>query len=157
MTETHGMEHQASQHSLRRHLIVWSETHEDAASKLAERHRELVVGGSLGRAQLNGLSSIAQSTEELAAVLGFVKHQGEKAERGGHRDAKDFWDDLHKELTAIEQEAPALATVAGLELPPQEGRAKKIKAALNPVSLAMAREWLQHFVAHSLMMAGSEE
>lgn len=154
---TLSMEDQDRRHSLRRHLIVWSEEHEESASKIAERHADLVVTGRLGKTQLNGLSSIAQSTKELSTVLSFVKHQGEKAERAGHREVKDFWNELDKELSAIGQEALTLATEAGLKLPPEEARAKKSKAALNPVSMAMAREWLQHFVAHSLMLAGSEE
>jgi len=157
MSEASSLKDQEPHLSLRRHLVVWSEEHEQSAVELAERHRELLVKQRLRKAQLNGLNSIAQSTEGLGNVMSFVTHQGAKAERADQKEVKDFWADLSKELMAVEDEALALALAAGLELPPEDGRAKKRKAALKGVALAMAREWLQHFVAHSLMLAESEE
>jgi hypothetical protein len=139
----------------RRYLTVWSEETEPLAVALADRHRHL-LGGRLGNAQLIGLSNVVQSTDDFSQVLRFVKHQGDKAERAGLFDIQGYWSDLHKALVRIEEDAPMLSAAAGLELPPNVGRGRKRQQiGLNTVYLAMARDFVQHFVAHSLMIAST--
>ncbi len=141
--------------AFRQRLAVWSDSAQKPTSALAERHRDL-LGRRIGNAQLSGLNNIAQSAPSFENVKEFTRHQGEKAERAGRYDVKEYWDAIGKALEGLEKEAWAVASDAGLSVPPKNSSAKELKAALNDVYLMLAQEWVQHFVAHSLMAAQRE-
>ena len=140
---------------LRRRLAAWSDREQKSAAALAEQFRDL-LGRRIGNAQLSGLNNMAQSAPSFDDVKEFVQHQGEKAERAGRFEVKEYWEAVGKALTGLEEEAWKLANEAGLPVPPRNGKPKDLKAALNDVYLMLAREWVQHFAAHSLMIARRE-
>jgi len=141
---------------LRRRLAAWSDRAQKSATAMAEQYHDL-LGRKIGNAQLSGLNNIAQSAPSFDDVKEFVQHQGEKAERAGRSEVKEYWDAVGKALTGLEDEAWKLAQEAGLPVPPRNSRPRELKAALNDVYLMLAREWVQHFAAHSLMIAPRRE
>jgi hypothetical protein len=138
--------------ALRHRLAVWSDGVQKNAAGLAEQYRDL-LGRRIGNAQLSGLNNIVQSSLSMAEVKEFVAHQGDKAERAGRFDVKEYWEAVGKALEAVGDEAWKVASEAGLAVPPKGSKPKEMKAALEEVQLALAREWVQHLVAHSLMIA----
>jgi hypothetical protein len=138
--------------ALRRRLATWSDFAQKAAAGLAEQYRDL-LGRRIGNAQLAGLNNMAQSSPSMEDVKEFIKHQGDKAERAGRFDVKEYWDAVGKSVETLENEAWAVASEAGLDMPAKNSKPKELKAALEDVYLALAKEWVQHFVAHSLMVA----
>lgn len=136
--------------ALRHRLAAWSDSAQKNAAGLAEQYRDL-LGRRIGNAQLSGLNNIAQSSPSMAEVREFAAHQGEKAERAGRFDVKEYWEAIGKALDTIENAAWTVASEAGLAVPPQGSKPKERKAALEEVQLALTKEWVQHFVAHSLM------
>ena len=142
--------------ALRQHLAAWSDNAQKSASALAERHRDL-LGRRIGNAQLSGLNNIAQSAPSFENVKEFARHQGEKAERAGRYDVKEYWDAVGKALEALEKEAWTFASNAGLVMPPKDSKPQVLTKALNEIYIMLAQEWVQHFVAHSLMIAPKRE
>ena len=136
--------------ALRQRLAAWSDRSQKPAAELAEQYREL-LGRRIGNAQLSGLNNIAQSAPSFDQVKEFVKHQGDKADRAGRYDVKEYWDAVGKALGELEGQAWELANEAGLPVPPKGSKPKELKVALNDIYLMLAQEWVQHFAAHSLM------
>lgn len=137
---------------LGRLLASWSDRIQINCSALAEQYRDL-LGRRIGNAQFAGLNNIVQSAPSFGEVKKFVTHQGDKAERAGRYDVKEYWDAVEKGLTDLEEEAWKLASEAGLSVPPRDGKRNQITTALDDMYLLVAREWIQHLVAHSLMLA----
>jgi len=151
--------------NLRRALARWSDGAQKSASVLVEEHRSVlgrqvgnkVEGQHIGNAQLSGLNNIAQSAPSFEDVKQFARWQGEKAERAGRYDVKEYWDAIGKALEALEKEAWTVANDAGLPVPPKDSKPQVLKSALNEIYLMLAQEWVQHFVAHSLWIAPKRE
>jgi hypothetical protein len=138
--------------AFRHELAVWSDRTQAAAASLAEQYRDL-LGRRIGGAQLSGLNNIVQSVPSSDHVREFVHHQARKAERAGRFEVKGYWDDVSKALQELEGQAWTLAEDAGLSVPPKTAKPRELKVALDDICLLLAREWVQHFVAHSLMAA----
>jgi hypothetical protein len=124
---------------------------EKPASGLAEQFRDL-LGRKIGNAQLSGLNNIVQCAPSFDQVKKFVEHQGKKAERAGRFDINEFWEAVGKALAGLENEAWKLATEAGLSVPPKGSKPHELRRALDPLFLRLAREYVQHFVTHSLLV-----
>ena len=138
--------------ALRRELAIWSDQMQKNAAKLANDYRDL-LGRRIGSAQLSGLNNIVQSAPKFNDVKKFAHHQGEKAERAGRYDVKGFWEETGEALNGLENEAWELANNIGLPVPPKNSKPKELRVALDEICLLLAREWVQHFVAHGLMVA----
>lgn len=138
--------------ALRHRLAAWSDSAQKNAVGLAEQYRDL-LGRRIGNAQLSGLNNIVQSSPSIDDVKAFVAHQGEKAERAGRFDVKEYWEAVSKALESVENAAWTVASEAGRSVPAKGSKPKEMKAALEEVQLALAKEWVQHLVAHSLMVA----
>jgi hypothetical protein len=138
--------------ALRHQLAIWSDHAQRSAAGLAERYQDL-LGRRIGNAQLSGLNNIAQSAPSFDDVKEFVAHQGVKADRAGRFDVKEYWEAVGKALESLEHEAWTVASEAGLDVPAKNSKPKELKAALDDVYLELAKEWVQHFVAHGLMVA----
>lgn len=136
----------------RRRITTWSDNIQKSAATLADQYRDL-LGRRIGNAQLSGLNNIVQSAPLFDHVKEFVRHQGEKAERAGRFDVKQYWDQIGQALNGLEAEAWKLANEAELPVPPKSSKPKELKLALNDAYLMLAREYVQHLVSHSLMVA----
>lgn len=141
----------AEQLELRLRVAAWSDQMQQPASGLAEQFRDL-LGRKIGNAQLSGLNNIVQSAPSFDQVKKFIEHQGEKAERAGRFDVKEFWEAVDKALAGLEDEAWRLTNEAGLSVPPKGSKPREIRRALDPLFLRLAREYVQHFVAHGLLV-----
>lgn len=142
----------ARQLLLRSRVAAWSDQMQKPASGLAEQFRDL-LGRRIGNAQLSGLNNIVQSAPSFDQVKKFVEHQGKKSERAGRFDVKEFWEAVGKALAGLEDEAWRLANEAGLSVPPKGSKPSEVRRALDPLFLRLAREYVQHFVAHSSMLS----
>lgn len=136
---------------LGRLLASWSDRVQINCAALAEQYRDL-LGRRIGNAQFSGLYNIVHSAPSFSDVTKFVAHQGNKAERAGRFDVKEYWDAIGIALVALESEAWSLGHEAGLPVPTHNSKPKVLKAALDDMYLMLAREWVQHVVAHSLMV-----
>ena len=141
----------AQQLALRRRIAAWSDRQQKPASALAEQFRDLLEGRRIGNAQLSGLNNIAQSAPSFDTVKEFVRHQGEKAERAGRFEVKEYWDAIEKALAGLEEEAWKLAQESGLPVPPKGGKPRELRQALDWLYLRLGQEYVQHFVAHSML------
>ncbi len=144
----------AQQLALRAQVAAWSDRAQRPAAALAEQFRDL-LGKRIGSAQLSGLNNIAQSAPSFDDVKDFVKHQGDKAEHAGRFDVKEYWDAVGKALVGLEDEAWKMANDARLSVPPKGSKPKQLREALDWLYLRLAREYVQHFVAHSIMLSRS--
>lgn len=142
--------------ALGRGLAQWSDHIQHSASTLAEQYSAL-LGRHLGNAQLSGLNNIVQSAPDFDEIAKFARNQGDKATRAGHDEIADYWRAVREAIERLTGDAWTLAEEAGLPVPAKESRPKELKAAINDIYLAVAREWVQHFVAHSLMLARETE
>jgi len=144
----------AEQLALRGRMAAWSDRAQKPAAALAERFRDL-LGRRIGNAQLSGLNNIAQTAPSFETVKEFARHQGDKAERAGRYDVKEFWDEVGEALAGLEDEAWKLANDAGLNVPPKGSKPKQLQEALDWLYLRLGQEYVQHFVAHSIMLTRS--
>ena len=142
----------AKQLAIQRSIAAWSDRAQRQAAALAEKYRDL-LGRPIGNAQLSGLNNIAQSAPSFEDVKNFVNHQGAKAERAGRYEVKEYWDAVGKELDGLKEEAWRLGASAGLPVPPKGSKPKELKQALDWLYLRLTREYVQHFVSHSLLVA----
>jgi hypothetical protein len=136
---------------LRSLVAAWSDAKQQDAVKLAEESRGL-MGFPIGSSQLAGLNNIVQSATSSRDIKEFIQNQGRKAERAGRDPVKGFWDSVGKALAGLDKEAYALAERAGLPVPPKDAKAKVLAKELDWLVLALAREYVQHLVAHSLFL-----
>lgn len=155
----------AQRQALRKQVAMWSDRIQPKSADLAKQHRELlgqlvngrVVRQRIGNAQLAGLNNMAQAAPKFANVRTFVRHQGDKADRAGLHEVTDYWKAIGKVLDDIEKDAWTLSNQAGMSVPPKNSSPKDLSEALNDVCLMLAQEWVQHFAAHSLMIAPKRE
>ena len=138
--------------ALRRLLAAWSDRIQKNAVAQAEQYRDL-LGRRIGGAQLSGLNNIVRSAPSFEKVKDFVRHQGEKAERAGRSDVHQYWTAVERALHALEDEAWKLASDAGLPVPPKHAKPKQLREALGWLYLELAQEYVQHLVAHSVMLS----
>lgn len=137
---------------LRDQIDAWSDQIQKHASDLAEQHRDLLPK-SIGNAQLSGLSNIVASERYFEQVKKFTRHQGAKAEKKADRDVQAYWKAVGEALEQLANQVEEVIHVTGLALPPKENRPKEMKTFLNEQHLLLAREWVQHFVAQSLLLS----
>ena len=146
------MNDMAQQLLLRSLVAAWSDQMQKPASGLAEQFRDL-LGRKIGNAQLSGLNNIVQCAPTFDDVKKFVEYQGAKAERAGRFDVKEFWEAVGKALAGLEGEAQRLVTEAGLSVAPKGSKPRETRRTLDPLFLRLAREYVQHFVAHATMLS----
>lgn len=139
------------QFAMRGRVAAWSDRAQKSAMGLAERFRDL-LGRRIGNAQLSGLNNIAHAAVSFEQVKDYVAHQGKKAENAGRFDVKEYWDEVGKALIGLEEEAWKLASEAGLPVPPKGSKPKEMREKLDWLYLWLGKEYVQHFVAHSLML-----
>lgn len=122
------------------------------ATHLAESNRHLLPK-PVTNAQLNGLRNIAASASLFKNVMEFTKHQGEKAERRGDFELRDYWQAVGKVLEDLKTPAGELWLGVGgstQNLP-------KGKTAPDELHLRLVREFIQHLLAHSLFVKEQPE
>jgi hypothetical protein len=146
MTNT---EHQLN---LNHRLSVWSDQAQKTAVEQAERFRDL-LGRRITNAKLAGLNNIVRSAPSFEKVKEFVRSQKQKEEKQDHFDVTKYWIVMGQMLEKLENDAWQLATDIGLELPSKENKPKKMREALGWLYLRLAQEYIQHLVAHSLMLS----
>ena len=142
----------SGQLALRARIAAWSDRQQKPAAALAERFRDL-LGRRIGNAQLAGLNNIVLAAPSFENVKEFVKWQGVKAERAGRFDVKEYWDAVGETLNKLEDEAWKLASEAGLSVPPKGSKPKQLREALDWLYLRLGKEYVQHLVAHSIMLS----
>jgi len=136
---------------MRSRVAAWSDRAQKQAAGPAERFRDL-LGRRIGTAQLSGLNNIAHAAASFEQVKDYVVHQGKKAENAGRFDVKEYWDEVGKALTGLEEDAWKLATEAGEDVPPKGSKPKEMREKLDWLYLWLGKEYVQHFVAHSIML-----
>jgi hypothetical protein len=140
---------------LRREIAAWSDRAQKSAAAFAEEYRDLLPR-RITNAQLAGLNNIVQATTMLDQVKKFIDHQREKASRTGYEDVPIYWQELNKVFTALRPDAEKLLNAIGISAP-SDPKSKEYKALLDEVCLLLAREWVQHLVAHSLLLGISKK
>jgi hypothetical protein len=135
----------------RQRLAAWSDQAQKPAAQLADQFRDL-LDRRIGNAQLSGLNNIVQSAPTFDDVENFIKHQGERAERAGRFEIKEYWNAIAQAIAGLKEEGLKFANEAGLNIQPKMSKSKEAKLALNYIYLILAREYVQHFVAHSIML-----
>lgn len=132
-------------------IAAWSDAAVAGAVALVERYDDL-LDRELGNAQLSGLSNLVESGHGLEEIQRFAAHQGSKAERAGRYGSKEYWDAVRKALEELKDAAWELAHRAGLSVPDRASKPKVLRAALDDLYRRLAREWVQHLVAHSIFL-----
>jgi hypothetical protein len=132
-------------------LAAWSDQAQKPAAQLADQFRDL-LDRRIGNAQLSGLNNIVQSAPTFDEVENFIKHQAERAERAGRFEIKEYWNAIGQAIESLKGEGLKFANEAGMNIQPKTSKTKEIKTALNFIYLTLVREYVQHFVAHSLML-----
>lgn len=124
-------------------IAIWSDQAEKRASKFADNHRDLLPR-RITNSQLYGLTNSVRSVRRFNELLNFVHNQGNKAERAGRLDVRDYWSDLGNVLNGLKDEASELIKQAELR--------KEINktANLDILQIKLAEAFVQHLVAHSL-------
>lgn len=133
-------------------ITAWSDGEGLTRAKaLVDRFRALFPR-QITNAQLAGLNSAVQVVPELGQVTAFAIHQASRAARAGRLEVKDYWDAVREMLEGLEYEAEQLAAQAGVIMPPVTGRRQRRKQTeeFAWLGLGLAREFVQHLVAHSL-------
>jgi len=140
--------------AFQRRLAMWSDGEgQRAAIDLAEHHRHLLPG-RITKAQLSGLMNVTLAAPDIASVHAFMIHQGQRAEKAGQQEVKDYWQDVSQALTKTEIAAAELAADVGLA-PVSEAQRKGRARSPAWLELALARAFMQHLVAHSLYLAAT--
>jgi hypothetical protein len=138
---------------LRTKLAAWSDQQQASAVKLAEHFSDL-LGRRIGNAQLAGLNNSLASAQSYEDVKAYVRGQGDKAGRARRSDVKEYWEAIEKALIGLEEEAWQMANAAGLPVPPEGSKPRQMREALDWLYLRLGQEYVQHLVAHSLMLSG---
>ena len=138
--------------ALRRKLAEWSDRAQRDAATLAESYRDLLPR-QITNAQLNGLQNIVLSAPSFGQIKDYLENQGNKASRAGRDEVADYWQAVQKVLNGLRSESdqwlgsvpggPPLTTAEGRQLADEWHR-------------RLAREYVQHLVAHSLSCAISK-
>ncbi len=131
-------------------LVIWSDGEGyQQAIKLAEAYRHLLPR-PVTNAQLNGLHNVVTSASEPAIVKRFTSNQGQKAERRGDPELRDYWQTLGKALDGLRKTAGELwGSIGGEGL----GWTKKPTRDIhNDIQMRLMRAFAQHLVAHSMYL-----
>ncbi len=135
---------------LRQRLAAWSDRAQRDAVELAESYRDLLPR-QITNAQLNGLQNIVLSAPSFSEIKRYVENQGNKASRAGRDDVADYWKAMLKTLNNLRSESEQLISIpCGPLLSTAEG-----KQLADEWHRRLAREFVQHLVAHSLFCASS--
>ncbi len=131
---------------LRQRLAAWSDRAQRDAVELAESYRDLLPR-QITNAQLNGLQNIVLSAPSFSEIKRYVENQGNKASRAGRDDVADYWKAMLKTLNNLRSESEQLlgSVPGGPPLTSAEGR-----QLADEWHRRLAREFVQHLVAHSL-------
>lgn len=130
--------------TVRRLVAIWSDRSQKEAARFVDGRRDLLPR-RITSAQLYGLADVVRSTHCFADIQQFVRHQGEKAERAGRLDVRDYWGEMEKALCDLREDAEKLWQQAGPP-PPKVSE----KSALDGLHCKLADEFVQHLIAHSL-------
>ncbi len=131
---------------LRQQLAAWSDRAQLEAATLADSYRDLLPR-QITNTQLAGLQNIVQAAPSYGKIKRFVEHQGDKATRAGRDDVADYWKVVLKALNGLRREGEQLldSVPGGPPLNTREG-----KQLADEWHCRLAREFVQHLVAHSL-------
>jgi hypothetical protein len=136
---------------LSRFVAAWSDAAEAEAVTFVERYGD-PLGREPGNAQLSGLGNLVESGHGLDEIQKFATHQGSKAESAGHYGSQEYWGALRRSLEGLKSDAWEIAHGAGLPVPDRDSKPKVLRAALDDLYRRLAREWVQHLVAHSIYL-----
>jgi len=136
---------------LRRHLVIWSDgPGYQQACELADSYRHLLPR-PVTASQLHGLRNIVGAASSPNEVAQFTKRQGQKAERRGDLELRDYWQTMGKALARLNDTAKELwAAIGGEELNLPKRQAGD---ALETIHLQLMRGFVQHLVAHSMYLS----
>ena len=95
--------------------------------------------------QANGLSNVINCEDNIGTVLTYVQRQGSKSTT---RDPA-FWNGLKREIEGLRKQADVILQKLDIE---QEGR-KDQKKIRDDIQLLIARDYVQHLVAHIIYRA----
>jgi len=132
--------------ALRQRLAAWSDWAQHDAVELAESYRDLLPR-QITNAQLNGLQNTVLSAPSFGQIKDHLENQGNKASRAGRDDVADYWKAMLKALSSLRSESEQLlgSVPGGPLLTSAEG-----KQLADEWHRRLAREFVQHLVAHSL-------
>jgi hypothetical protein len=106
-----------------------------AAEEFIDNHRLITLN------QANGLLNVVNCEENINTVLtAYIQHQASKSTT---RDPA-FWNDLKREVEGLRKQAEEIQQRLGLEA---EGK-KAHKELRDEIHLQLARDYIQHLVAH---------
>ncbi|HDQ73752.1 MAG TPA: hypothetical protein ENN19_16885 [Chloroflexi bacterium] len=130
--------------TVRRLVAIWSDRSQKEAAKFVDGRRDLLPR-RITSAQLYGLADVVRSAHRFTDIQKFTRHQGEKAERAGRLDVRDYWVEMEKALRDLRKDAENLCQQAGPP-PPKVSE----KPALDELHCKLVNEFVKHLVAHSL-------
>src|SRR5438128_1792759 len=108
-----------------------------SAVQLAERHRPL------SSSQANGLMAVVNGEDNINTVLtNYIQRQGTKSTK--REEEKAFWSDLKKEMDGLRKQAEAILQNLGW----MAADKKTQQDQRNQIHLWLARDYVQHLVAH---------
>lgn len=142
--------------ALHQHLAAWSDgPGYRQACELAEAYRHLLPR-PVTPSQLHGLRNVVAAASYPQQVINeFTKHQGEKAERRGDLELRDYWQAVGRALNELRATAEELwAAIGGedLNLPK-----KQQNSARDEIHMQLMRAFVQHLVAHSVYLKEQPE
>jgi hypothetical protein len=108
-----------------------------AAVKFGDSHQPVATN------QGNGLLNLVNNETSINTVLN-IHIQGQ-ATKSTARDPA-FWSDLRRELEGLKKYAEEIQQKVGL----QAENKKALQAQMNTIHLGLARDYIQHLVAHML-------
>lgn len=105
--------------------------------------------------QLNGLRNIVAAAPDPATVNRFTHRQGQKVERRGDRELRDYWQAVGQALSGLTDVVEEVwAAIRGETLDLPNGEAKR---ARHEIHLRLMRAFVQHLVAHSVYLKEQPE
>lgn len=98
--------------------------------------------GTLTRSQANGLWSVVSCEDNINTITLFAQRQAAKSTSRN----SGFWSELKRELEGLRKQAEEIQQKLGLET---DGK-KMQKEQRDEIHLLLARDYVQHLVAHIL-------
>lgn len=132
--------------ALRQRLAAWSDRAQRDAVELVESYRDLRPR-QITNAQLNGLQNVILSAPGYGEIKRYVENQGNKASRAGRDDVADYWKAVLKALNGLRSESEQLLESVPGTPPLNTAEGKRLADEWHR---RLAREFVQHLVAHSL-------
>jgi hypothetical protein len=142
----------ASRLALRRQLAAWSDGIEPDTVRLVEQYRDLLPK-RITNAQLSGLENVVGQSPNYREIRAFLDNRATRADKAGRLDVAGYWNALAEALTGLKGKAEQLWA----ELASPDATDRERKVAVDQLHVRLAREYVQHLVAHSLYLGGHEQ